>query len=162
MEVITEGTNSPKLTLSATSPPLHPLHPHQPPLFPLFFPVVFASGCLSQLSFSPLPANVTPDHAAPPRLSLSLSFQKHITHLKSFSFSPSLPVTCALPSRPSSSLSLSRSLSVRPSVCLSIRPLRHITLRLCASGPGGWMRMEEDEEGGESGGFQTLSPTSAP
>lgn len=157
MEVITEGTNSPKLTLSATGPPLHPLHPHQPPLFPLFFPLVFASGCLSQLSFSPLPANVTPDHAAPPRL--SLSFQKHITHLKSFSFSPSLPVTCALPSRPSFSLPLSLLLSL--SLCLSIYPSTqtHHSQIVCV---WSWGVDEEEEEVGESGGFQTLSPTSAP
>lgn len=157
MEVITEGTNSPKLTLSATGPPLHPLHPHQPPLFPLFFPLSLPLAvCHNFLSLRCLRMSRPTMLHPPVSLSLSLSFQKHITHLKSFSFSPSLPVTCALPSRPS--LSLPPSLS--PSVYLSIRPLRHITLRLCASGPGGWMRRRR--MGGESGGFQTLSPTSAP
>lgn len=129
MEVITEGTNSPKLTLSATGPPLHPLHPHQPPLFPLFFPLVFASGCLSQLSFSPLPANVTPDHAAPPRLSLSLSLlsETHYTFKKFFLFPVSACHMCTPKSAfllppslpPSLSLSLSVYLSVHSDTSLS-------------------------------------------
>lgn len=157
MEVITEGTNSPKLTLSATGPPLHTLHPHQPPLFPLFFPLVFASGCLSQLSFSPLPANVTPDHAAPPRLSLSLSLlsETHYTFKKFFLF----PVSACHMCTPKSAFPLPPSLSL--SVCLSIYPSTqtHHSQIVCV---WSWGVDEEEEEVGESGGFQTLSPTSAP
>lgn len=127
MEVIMEGTNSPKLTLSG-SPPLPPPTPFTPP--PLYSPV-FASGSLSQLF---LPSAVSECHA-PPVLH-PLCFQEHITHLKKVSFSKSRPVTRVSPSP--GCLPLRR----------SIRPLRHITLGLCASGG--------------SPGFQTLSPTSAP
>lgn len=91
-----------------------------------------------------LPLAVCPNFLSPCCLWMShltilhpLSFQKYITHLKSFPF-PSLPVTCAL------RVGLPDYLPLR----LSVRLLRHITLRSCASRG--------------SPGFQTLSPTSAP
>lgn len=81
MEVITEGTNSPKLTLSATGPPLHPLHPHQPPLFPLFFPLSLPLAvCHNFLSLRCLRMS-RPTMLHPPSLSLSLSPFRNTLHI---------------------------------------------------------------------------------
>ncbi len=106
MEVITEGTNSPKLTLSGSPPP---------PLPPFLFFLVFASGCLSQLSFSPPPPNVTPDHSAPSLLSKN-TFKKF-----PFPVSPCHMCTLSRPSRlsPSPSIYLSVHLSSRSDTSLS-------------------------------------------
>ena len=153
MEVITEGTNSPKLTLSA-SPPLQPPTNHLFFLSLFFFFLVFASGCLSQLSFSPLPANITPDHAAPPP-SLSLLSETHYTFKKFFLF----PVSACHMCTPKSAFLLSLSLSLRLSVFLSVHSDTSLSDCVRLVRGWGWRRRTG---GGESGGFQTLSPTSAP
>lgn len=106
MEVITEVSNS--LIL----PPclLLALSLWQSTSSPFF--LVFASGCLSQLSFSLLPQNIIPNHSA------SLLSKLHYT-FKKFPFPRHF------------FLSLFIYLAIYPSVHPAIQPSRHVTLRLC-------------------------------